>query len=203
MRSFFIRHPLTKFGFAIGRIRHKPKTLYLSFDDGPEPLTTFKILEILKKYNAKATFFCLGEKAEKFKYIVDIINEEGHSIGNHGYHHLNSFKVNNKKWIHNMQKESPVSISYFYRPPYGKILPWQIYQLKNNRKLILWDVLTYDFTLEYSVNDVKRIIKKYVRDGSIIVFHDNIFSAPRMIPSLEFTLQYFGRKGYSFDRINL
>jgi peptidoglycan/xylan/chitin deacetylase (PgdA/CDA1 family) len=129
--------------------------------------------------------------------------EEGHAIGNHGYYHLDANKTKSKIWIENVLKNSPVSNSIFFRPPYGRVFPLQIRKLRSKYRLIFWDVMTYDFKLEYTPEDVKKIIKKYVRDGSIIVFHDNILSVPRMIPALKFLIMYYKRKNYNFASINL
>ncbi|HOK38549.1 MAG: polysaccharide deacetylase family protein [Bacteroidales bacterium] len=198
-----IRHPYRFFKWAICRITHTPKTLYITFDDGPDPNTTEKVLKILKEFNVKATFFCTGQNAENCEYLIQKILEEGHAIGNHGYYHLDANKTKSKIWIENVLKNSPVSNSIFFRPPYGRVFPLQIRKLRSKYRLIFWDVMTYDFKLEYTPEDVKKIIKKYVRDGSIIVFHDNILSVPRMIPALKFLIMYYKRKNYNFASINL
>jgi peptidoglycan/xylan/chitin deacetylase (PgdA/CDA1 family) len=177
------------------------KTLYLSFDDGPNIKVTTKVLDLLEKYNAKASFFCKGSNAILYPEIFQKIVDDGHTIGNHSFLHLNAFKVSNRKWLIDVLRKSPVSDSVFFRPPYGRIFPWQCRRLKREYKIVLWDVLTHDYKQDYSVKKIKNIILNKVRDGSIIVFHDTTMAAPRMFPALEFTLEYFTKLGYKFDRI--
>lgn len=183
------------------RISNVKNTLYLSFDDGPNPMITENVLKILEKYNAKATFFCKGINAKLYPEIFELIKDGGHSIGNHSYSHLDAFKVKNKKWLIDVLRKSPVSDSFLFRPPYGHIYPWQCYRLRKEYKLIFWDVITYDFRLDFSVEKVKSIVRRKVRNGSIIVFHDTILAAPRMLPVLEDTLAYYTRHGYRFEKL--
>ena len=186
---------------GITRVRGSGKTLYLSFDDGPNPLVTENVLDLLDKYNAKASFFCKGTNTIMYPELLQKIKNKGHTIGNHSYSHLNAFKVSNKKWLIDCLRKSPVSDSYFFRPPYGRIYPWQCRRLKKDYRIILWDVLTYDFREDFDLRRIKKIILNKTRNGSIIVFHDNLQAAPRMIKALEFTLEYYTKKGFRFERI--
>lgn len=195
-----IRYPKIFCG-GTSRINDIKFTLYLSFDDGPNPMVTENVLKILKKYDAKATFFCNGINAKLYPDLLEKIKSDGHTIGNHAYSHLDAFKVKNKKWLIDALRKSPVSDSFFFRPPYGHIYPWQCARLKKEYKLVFWDVITYDFRLDYSAEKVKKIVRKKVRNGSIIVFHDTILAAPRMIPVLEDTLKHYGELGYKFGKL--
>lgn len=186
---------------GLNRVETITKTLYLSFDDGPTPLVTEEVLELLKEYNAKATFFCKGLNTRLYPNILEKIHNNGHTIGNHSYSHKNAFKIKNKKWLIDALRKSPVSESFFFRPPYGRILPWQALRIKQNYKIIFWDVLSFDYKSDYSADKVFDIVKHYSRKGSIIVFHDTIMSAPRMIPALKMTLEYFTKQGYRFEKI--
>ena len=185
------------------KIMDCPKTLYLSFDDGPNISVTEKVLSMLNKYNAKASFFCIGNNAALYPEIFEKIKLEGHTIGNHSYSHINAFKVSGKKWMKDVYKKSSVRDAFFFRPPYGRIYPWQCRRLKRTYKIVLWDVMTYDYREDFSVEDVKRIINKKVRGGSIIVFHDTMLAASRMLPALEYTLRHFSLLGYRFEKIQL
>ncbi len=195
-----VRYPKI-FCKGLTRIKDYPKTLYLSFDDGPNPLVTEKVLELLKKYNAKASFFCKGKNAMLYPDILNKIISENHTIGNHTFMHLDAFKVKNKKWLIDAIRKSPVSNSFYFRPPYGHIFPWQCFILKRKYKLVFWDVMTYDFKAKYSLKKVKKIILQKVRNGSIIIFHDNILSCEKMLPALEFTLKHYSKLGYRFEKI--
>jgi len=175
--------------------------LYLSFDDGPNPLVTEKVLDLLEKYNAKASFFCKGQNARLYPDILEKIKSAGHTIGNHSYSHLNALNVTNKKWLIDALRKSPVSDSFFFRPPYGKIFPWQCYRLKKDYKIVFWDVLTYDYRIDFTASKVIKIARKKIRNGSIIVFHDTIMAAPRMLPALEDTLKHYSQNGYRFDKL--
>ena len=196
-----IRYPKLFYCKALSRKKDRPKTLYLSFDDGPNPLVTEKVLEILKKYKAKASFFCKGKNADLYPEIFNKVKAEGHTIGNHSYTHLDAFKHKNKKWLSDVLRKSPVSEAYYFRPPYGHIFPWQYRVLRKKYKLVFWDVMVYDFRTDYSLKKIKKIIFNKVRDGSIIVFHDNIASSQKMLPALEFTLEYYTKRGYKFEKL--
>ncbi len=197
-----IRYPRI-WSYGLTRIKNKPKTIYLTFDDGPNHIITEKVLNILKNYNAKASFFCKGKNAVIYSDIIDKIKADGHMIGNHSYSHYNAFKVANKKWLKDISIKSPVRDSHFFRPPYGRILPWQYYKLKKIYKIILWDVMTYDYREDNTIEKINSIIRKNVRDGSIIVFHDTITAASKMLPALNDTLKYYIDLGYKFDKIHI
>ncbi|MDD4149523.1 MAG: polysaccharide deacetylase family protein [Bacteroidales bacterium] len=200
LENISIRYPKI-FCNGTTRIINPGKTLYLSFDDGPNPMVTENILELLDKYNAKASFFCKGSNAMMYPEILQKIKKAGHTIGNHTFSHLNAFKVPNKKWLIDALRKSPVSETFFFRPPYGRIYPWQCWRIKKDYKIILWDVLTYDFHKDYNAKRIKKIIIKNTRNGSILVFHDNLITAPKMLQVLEFTLIYYSKLGYKFAKI--
>ncbi len=175
--------------------------LFLSFDDGPEPSVTPRILDILKDFNAKATFFCLGEKVAHHIELFNQIISEGHSIGNHGYYHLNGFKVSSKNYIENVEQANSLIHSILFRPPYGKMKLGQYYSLQQHYKVILWNVMSYDFDEKLSGADCAKIVVKYTTPGSIIVFHDNVKAGPRVIKALPMVLDYFIKSGFCFEGI--
>lgn len=195
-----IRYPCF-FRNAIKRINTKEKVLYITFDDGPTVEITVKVLEILEKYKAEATFFCLGENANKFPKILEKIKTAGHTIGNHGYSHKNAFKTTKKLWLENAINYSLISDSQYFRPPYGNIYPSQFHKLSKKYKIILWDVLSYDFDKNLSPETIQKIILKYIRNGSIIVFHDTDKAAKNMFPTLQFTLKHFSELGFVFKKL--
>ena len=181
-------------------IKTKAKEVFLTFDDGPIPEVTPWVLESLKKFNAKATFFCVGENVKKYPDIFLQIKEAGHRIGNHTKNHLNGWKSINKDYFENIEQCNELVSSDLFRPPYGKIKPSQITYLKSKYKLIMWNVLTKDYDVsregEYCFNQTKKS-----KAGSIIVFHDSIKAEPRLKFALPKCLEYLSNEGFSFSAI--
>jgi peptidoglycan-N-acetylglucosamine deacetylase len=158
----------------------KKGKLFLTFDDGPDPETTPAILELLKTYHARATFFCLGEKVLKFPSIFQSIIDSGHSVGNHGYSHISGYKCSLETFKNNVEKGNKLINSSLFRPPYGKIKFVQYLWLKQHYKIVLWDVLTYDFDPDFSAEDILNVLFHRVTEGSIIVFHDSAGSREKI-----------------------
>lgn len=178
------------------------KVIYLTFDDGPHPEITPFVLSTLKECNAKATFFCIGKNVVSHKEIFKQIIDEGHSIGNHTYDHLNGWKTSDSAYIENIVKASEVIDSKLFRPPYGRISRFQVQQLKSIFKIIMWDVLSADFDTTISPQQCLENVIKFSKAGSIIVFHDSEKAFPRLKHALPKALQYFNEKGFSFDRLS-
>lgn len=174
------------------------KTIYLTFDDGPIANITPWVLLQLKKYNAKATFFCIGDNVTKnpkeFKQIVDM----GHSVGNHTNNHLNGWKTQTTKYIQNITLAAATIKSNLFRPPYGKITRKQINVLISNYKIVMWDVLSYDFDTNLTGKKCADIVLKKAKNGSIIVFHDSLKAEKNLKICLPIVLQALSLKGYDF-----
>lgn len=183
--------------------------IYLTFDDGPIPEITEWVLEELKKINAKATFFCIGNNIEKHPTIFTKLTNEGHSIGNHTFNHLNGWKTSTEKYLENA-KRCEVSISNLqsancnlFRPPYGKIKPSQSKKIrKSGYKIIMWDVLSGDYDSSISPQKCLENVLENVRSGSIIVFHDSIKAFPNLEYTLPRVLENLSKKGFVFDAIS-
>ena len=179
------------------------KILYLTFDDGPTPVVTNWTLDILNSYNAKATFFCIGNNVEKYPDIYKNIIDNGHRIGNHTHHHLKGWNVKTKSYLNDIEIASNFIKSNLFRPPYGKLKTKQakaLMQLKY--KIIMWDVLSFDW--DYTITNeqcYKGVISK-AENGSIIVFHDSIKAENNMKYTLPKVLKYFSEKGYQFKSID-
>ncbi len=192
------------------------KDIYLTFDDGPTPEVTQFVLTELKKYNAKATFFCIGKNIEKYPLIFEQIIADGHSVGNHTYNHLNGWKTDTIDYVKNVEKTNRIisdkllSMSNskiknqklkLFRPPYGKI---KLSQTKNLQKLgykiIMWDVLSADFDATISKEKCLENVIKNAKRGSVIVFHDSKKSKEKLYYVLPKILKEFTKKG---DTINL
>tara|TARA_B110000003_G_scaffold222200_1_gene222360 strand:+ start:1927 stop:2538 length:612 start_codon:yes stop_codon:yes gene_type:complete len=176
------------------------KEIWLTFDDGPEPEVTPWILSVLKKENITATFFLVGEQIEEFPELVGAIIKEGHTIANHSYSHKNGWLCTKEKYIADIEKcQELMPNNKLYRPPYGKITKAQITLLKEKYKIILWDVLSWDFQQNTSPERVQGNILKNTKEGSIIVLHNNQKSNKNLFPILEDTIQKLKEKGFSFS----
>lgn len=178
------------------------KKLYITFDDGPHPHITPKALEILNKYQAKATFFCVGENVLRYPETYQDILDAGHLTGNHSFNHLSGWKTDNKEYYENILLCSNYVQSKWFRPPYGRISPMQIQTLKKEFTIVMWTVLSYDFDPEMDAESCIQKVLENTTDGAIIVFHDSKKAADKMLPALEKTLDYFSKQGFSFERLD-
>jgi peptidoglycan/xylan/chitin deacetylase (PgdA/CDA1 family) len=187
---------------AVWRLDKKAKTVYLTFDDGPIPDVTPWVLEVLKKENVKATFFCVGENVEKHLEIYNAILKDGHRVGNHSFHHIRGRKFKLNDYLEDVQKAADFISSNLFRPPYGSLTIGQYKALKKNYKIIFWDVLTEDYNQEKTPEDCLNNVKKLTRNGSVIVFHDSIKAAERLRNFLSAAIQHLKQQGYAFGLID-
>lgn len=188
------------------------KELYLTFDDGPTPEITGWVLQKLKTYNAKATFFCIGNNIAQHPSIFQNIINEGHSIGNHTYNHLKGWKHKTKHYINDVEKTQSLinskfisrqpSIANLFRPPYGKFKTKQSKKLqKSGYKIVLWDVLSYDWDKSVSEVDCLNNVISATKKGSIIVFHDSIKASQNLKYVLPKVLEHYTKEGYIFKAL--
>ena len=182
----------------IYRINTEDKNIYLTFDDGPFDETTPEILSILKSYNAKATFFCLGKNVKLYPELYHSLLENGHTTGIHGYEHLNGWKTKNREYYRDIEKASLLIDSVLFRPPYGKIRPDQIRHLKKKYKIIMWDVLSGDFDPATSIERCKNNVLNNVSPGSIVVMHDSLKAKEKVLGILPEILKELSKRGYRF-----
>jgi peptidoglycan/xylan/chitin deacetylase (PgdA/CDA1 family) len=188
--------------------------IYLTFDDGPTPKITEWVLQELEKYNAKATFFCIGNNIEKHPEIFEKVITQGHSIGNHTFNHMNGWKTSTKEYIENSMQWSEVcsqspscnlksEICNLFRPPYGKIKSSQAEKLRKlGYKIIMWDVLSADFDITISKEKCLENVLQNVGSGSIIVFHDSVKAFPHLEFTLPKALKILNEKGFVFEKID-
>jgi len=179
------------------------KRIFLTFDDGPIPEVTPWVIEILKKYDAKATFFCVGENVKKFPEVYKLIIENNHSVGNHTFNHLKGWKTNNIDYIGNIKKSSEIIKSNLFRPPYGKISYSQLNLIKNDFYTVLWTVLSGDFDTEIDGKQCFENVVSYAKDGYIIVFHDSIKAKERLVYALPKVIEHYLKLGYTFESIDI
>jgi peptidoglycan/xylan/chitin deacetylase (PgdA/CDA1 family) len=177
------------------------KVLYVTFDDGPIPEVTPFVLEQLKNYNAKATFFCIGENIEKHPEIFKQVKEDGHTTANHTFHHLNGWDVTDQLYFESVERVRPFVGTKFFRPPYGRIRKSQIKMLQPRFSIIMWDVLTYDFDKNISPEKCFLNVIRHTKNGSIILFHDSIKAQKNLRYALPKTLEHFSNAGFEFRSI--
>ncbi len=177
------------------------KKIYITFDDGPHPAITPQVLEILKRFDAKATFFCVGDNVRKYKTTFNMIASEGHSIGGHTYNHEKGWNTRTKNYIDSVNDTQELIKSSLFRPPHGRIKSSQIRRLKNNYKLVAWSVISYDWDKSLSPEDCFNNVIKNAGDGSIVVFHDSEKAVKNMIPALTKVLEYYSYKGFTFEKL--
>ena len=166
------------------QVKDNTNKVFITFDDGPHPVVTPKVLDILDEYNAKATFFCVGDNVQKYPEIYQQMLSRGHRAGNHSFNHLNGWKTRYSQYVRNIDKAATLIDSDLLRPPYGKIGPRQLHRLKADYRVIMWTVLTYDFSKAVSPEQCLRNSLIGLKTGSIIVFHDSEKSAANMLYAL-------------------
>jgi peptidoglycan/xylan/chitin deacetylase (PgdA/CDA1 family) len=180
------------------------KNIYLTFDDGPHPQATPFVLEELKKYQAKATFFCIGKNVKEYFDIYKQIISDGHRPGNHTFNHLNGWKTTDKKYLEDIGDAVKVIDSHLFRPPYGRITKFQLKALQGERfklKTIMWNVLSADFDEKVSPENCYLNVMRSAGPGSIVIFHDSLKALPRLQYALPRVLEYFTGKGFQFKMI--
>ena len=204
--SYLIKKTFSNYVWDIPNHENK---VFLTFDDGPTPEITEWTLEQLKKYDAKATFFCIGNNIEKHQVIFQKIIQDNHAIGNHTFNHLNGWETNNDEYIENValcqnQIPNPKSqILNLFRPPYGKIKPSQSRIIRKlGYKIIMWDVLSYDFNQTITPEKCFDNVLKNVQSGSIIVFHDSKKAEQNLRYVLPKTLAFLKEKGFVCAKID-
>ncbi|TCD10216.1 polysaccharide deacetylase family protein [Pedobacter frigidisoli] len=193
------------------------KVIYLTFDDGPIPNVTDFILKTLKAFNAKATFFCIGNNIVKHPEVFERVKSDGHAIGNHTFNHLKGWKTDDKTYIENTLKCQTLTKTNLFRPPYGRIKKSQIRSLESlvwssesnsqlqtsdsKLKIIMWDVLSGDFDINLAPEKCYHNVIKNTQNGSIIVFHDSLKAFDRLEYALPRVLKYFTDQGFTFSTL--
>lgn len=182
---------------ALFRIKTTEKVLWLTFDDGPDPVSTPGLLNILGKHGVNALFFCKGSSAEKYPDLMELIKSEGHKIGNHGYSHLNGWKTSTSGYVEDVECSSAHTSSMLFRPPYGRLRLTQYLKLRKKYKIIFWDIMPYDFDRSFGAEKSLKILIEKMRPGSVIVLHDN--SQSTATGFLDEFIKYSINEGYRFN----
>lgn len=183
---------------AIWRMDPKEHSVYLTFDDGPIPESTPFILETLRKYNIKATFFMVGENVLRNHDLYNQIVAEGHQIGNHTFNHIGAFKHRVISYVLNTNKANEIIHAHLFRPPHGWMRPSEYWWLHRTYEVIMWDVVTRDYSKWLTSEDVVDNVKRYARNGSIITFHDSLKSIDKLKTALPKAIEWLQEQGYEF-----
>ncbi len=180
------------------RMDRRRKAVYLTFDDGPIPEVTPRVLAVLDRYGVKGTFFMVGENVVKYPEVYAMVRAGGHTIGNHTYNHMKGLRVRTRTYIDNVEKADAVlGGTRLFRPPYGRFRVWQKQALfRRGYGMYLWDVLTHDYNPNYTPERMLSVIKRYTRNGSIINFHDSVKSNERMLAVLPQAIEWLQQEGY-------
>ena len=190
------------FPHALWRMDHHQKSVYLTFDDGPIPEATPFILDTLDRFNAKATFFMVGENAVKYPHLLEEVRRRGHQVGNHTYNHLSGMRHFTWTYLANIKKADEILHTRLFRPPHGWIRTVQYRVLRHvGIKVVMWDVVTRDYSRLLTADDVLNNVKRYTRPGSIITFHDSLKSIDKLKHALPESLAWLQKQGYEFRTI--
>lgn len=183
---------------AIWRMNHDEKAVYLTFDDGPIPEATPWIIEMLDKYDVKATFFMVGDNVRKYPELFELIKSHGHQVGNHTYNHIGGLKHSYKYYLRNVLKADDYIHSNLFRPPHGWMRTDQYLYLRKKFTIIMWDLVTRDYSKRLNADEVFENVKAYTRPGSIITFHDSLRSIDKLKTALPRSLEWLKAQGYEF-----
>ena len=187
---------------GVWRLKRKGmKVVYLTFDDGPIPEVTPWVLDTLDRYGIKATFFMVGDNVARNPELFREVKRRGHSYGNHTMHHLQGMKVTSYRYMHDITGANDLIDSPLFRPPHGIIRWAQARAIKDRYNIILYDLVTRDYSSKLSPEQVMQNVRRYVRNGSIIVFHDSLKAEKNMKAVLPRAIEYLLSLGYSFEPI--
>jgi peptidoglycan/xylan/chitin deacetylase (PgdA/CDA1 family) len=181
---------------ALFRMRTNEKEICLTFDDGPDPVSTPRIIEILDDHKIRSVFFCTGPGAGEHPELIRLIVSHGHVTGNHGFSHIRGLNTSTGNYLEDVSRASLVTSPYLFRPPYGSLRPAQFRKLKKTFIVMFWDLMPYDFDGGFGSGRSLQVMKKKTRPGSIIVLHDKASST--VLSFLEEYLEFAEREGYKF-----
>ena len=193
--SFWLRWMFPR---ALWRMDKTERADYLTFDDGPLPQSTPFILDTLREYGARATFFMVGDNVRRYPELFKMIVDAGHQVGNHTYNHLGGLKHLTKTYIDNTEKANELIHSHLFRPPHGWMRPLEYYILRSRYKIVMWDLVTRDYSKWMTSEDIVNNVKTYTRNGSIITFHDSLKSIDKLQTALPESLRWLRDEGYEF-----
>ena len=183
---------------ALWRMDRRERSVYLTFDDGPIPESTPFLLDTLHHYGVKATFFMVGDNVRKYPELFEQIKAEGHQLGNHTHNHISGFRHSIQEYMYNVEKANAYIRSRYMRPPHGWMRLSQYAWLSRKFKVVMWDVVTRDYSKWMTAEDVLNNVKRYTRPGSIIVFHDSLKAIEKLRTALPQSIEWLKEQGYAF-----
>ena len=183
---------------AYWRMDRHERSVYLTFDDGPIPESTPFLLQTLRDYQVKATFFVVGDNVRKYPELFNQIKAEGHQVGNHTHNHISGFRHSLRAYSYNVEKANAYIHSRYMRPPHGWMRLPQYAWLSRKYKVVMWDVVTRDYSKWMSADDIVRNVQRYTRNGSIITFHDSLKAIDKLRTALPQSIEWLQEQGYQF-----
>lgn len=194
----FMRRLMPHGIFRLYNKRASEKVVYLTFDDGPIPEATPEILDILDRYDIKATFFMVGDNARRYSYLYEEVKRRGHEVGNHTMHHLQGMRTKRRRYLRDVLEAHKYIDSNLFRPPHGWLWRSQARALSKRYRLVMYDLVTRDYSCRLNAEEVVQNVKRYTRPGSIIVFHDSLKSIEKLRTALPESIEWLRSQGYSF-----
>ena len=183
---------------ALWRMDRHDRSVYLTFDDGPIPEATPIILDILRRYDIHATFFMVGDNVRKYPELYQQIVEGGHQVGNHTHNHISGLRRTLHEYSYNVEHANAYIKSHLFRPPHGWMRLIQHRLLRRRYKVVMWDLVTRDYSKWMTAEDVVNNVKRYARPGSIITFHDSLKSIEKLKIALPESIEWLREQGYAF-----
>ncbi|MDE5874169.1 MAG: polysaccharide deacetylase family protein [Muribaculaceae bacterium] len=189
--------------FRIPSPRGERPRVFLTFDDGPIPEVTPWVLDVLDRFGVKATFFMVGQNVERYPHLLEEVRRRGHAVGNHTLHHIQGASATTMRYMRDSAEGARLTGSLLFRPPHGWLRPRQLWALKKHYKVVMYDLVTRDYSRHMTAGDVIDNVKRFTRDGSIIVFHDSLKSWPRLQEALPASLEWLLAQGYLFEKLRV
>ncbi len=183
---------------ALWRMDRKERSVYLTFDDGPIPESTPFLLDTLRQFKVKATFFMVGDNVRKHPELYQQIIDEGHQVGNHTHNHIGGFRHSIHDYSYNVERANAYIHSHLFRPPHGWMRLDQYAWLSRRYRIVMWDLVTRDYSKWTTAQDVVNNVKRYARPGSIITFHDSLKSIDKLRTALPESIDWLKENGYQF-----
>lgn len=184
---------------SLWRIPSQPKCVYLTFDDGPTPQVTPWVLDVLAQYGVRATFFCVGDNVARYRNVFEQVKAAGHHVGNHTMNHISALAYEPRAYLANVEKANVLIQSQLFRPPHGWLRWGQAELLQRKYRIVMWDLVTRDYSSRLSPDEVVNNVKKYTRNGSIITFHDQPKSWHNLEKALPLSIEWLLSQGFSFN----
>lgn len=198
---FRLLFPTALFRVPKGK-RSAPREVYLTFDDGPVPEVTPKVLDILDRYGVHATFFMVGDNVRRHPELLEEVRRRGHAVGNHTFHHLQGAHVTTKRYLRDIMEAHKLIGSPLFRPPHGWMRPRQARAMRKVFTPVMYDLVTRDYSRRLTAEQVMQNVRRYARPGAIIVFHDSLKAEPRVLKVLPEAIEWLLNHGYTFGRLD-